>query len=874
MNTLHFQHPHLLAFLWVPLLVVIALALQRRRRRLPGAFASPEMLPRLAPPTPLGRYHLQAVLIAIGLTAAWIALARPIWGEQEVTVIRQGRDILVLLDVSRSMLARDVGPNRLARAKADLLDLLATLSGDRIGLMAFRGRAVLLCPLTTDYAFFRSVLDSASPASAPAGPTDIGHALDKALEHLQSQPAAAGQTILLLTDGEDLAGRAEEAARRLREAGIPLFAVGYGTPAGETIPGEGESPLTYQGETVRTRLESQKLKRLADATGGAYWPIGAFHSNLGSLYHAHLRRSAARDYEETVVRRGIERFEWFLLPALLAFLAAAALSPGRPLLRQSVWTLLLITLMAAPRGLYAATNAPPPSPLRLLQEAERHHRAGRPLEAARLYEQAASNLTGRLQAIAEFNAGCSFLAASRPDEAARLFSRRALSPDPRHLPFQYNLGCALLDMAETLKGWETNAALAQVRAGRWKEAAIALQSAALSEASYGTNAITANLAYAASNALAAEAEARAIARLERFGSRPADQLAHHLLNEQRAIQNDIRQALQEPLPQRLNRFDQAGRRQQELAELIPLLEHSLSHAPAGQSDPQTLARLQQHLQAVENAMREAAERLENGDPSAESQLAPIEKGLYALWKALAPYPALLQEDIRVQSNLVNAARSTTPEDSSALSDADGASLQREAQTLTHLFRDRFTEAVPEGGLPSPPDAHSDTSPTGGAPATITAETRARILALAEEAEQLQGDAATAWEEADRSAAHSLGDESLRRLLEIQQLLPKETNDTSSATDSQPANSSDESNASQPKPEEEKGQESDSASSPDQSQPSPTPESTPPSSQEEKHPLSDDETRALLERALLREKEYLDDKARRMQVSPSLGDRDW
>jgi len=130
--------------------------------------------------------------------------------------MQRGRDLIIALDVSRSMLAQDVHPNRLQRAKADIQDLLRELRGDRAALIAFRGKAVQLCPLTTDYAYLEQALAEVSPESAPRGETDIGDAVTKALEAFESD-AGAYQAIILISDGEDLAGRIKAAAESARK---------------------------------------------------------------------------------------------------------------------------------------------------------------------------------------------------------------------------------------------------------------------------------------------------------------------------------------------------------------------------------------------------------------------------------------------------------------------------------------------------------------------------------------------------------------------------------------------------------------------------------------------------------------------------------
>lgn len=160
-----------------------------------------------------GLFRVQAALVLAGLLLVVFAAARPQWGHSEQTFQARSRNVVVALDVSRSMLATDVRPNRLERAKADVVDLIDSLEGDRCALVAFRRTGVLLCPLTTDHGFLRAALEGATPDSAPRGETDLGGAIKTALDALD--PAADDHNaILLISDGGDLRGNALEAARR------------------------------------------------------------------------------------------------------------------------------------------------------------------------------------------------------------------------------------------------------------------------------------------------------------------------------------------------------------------------------------------------------------------------------------------------------------------------------------------------------------------------------------------------------------------------------------------------------------------------------------------------------------------------------------
>jgi Ca-activated chloride channel family protein len=262
-----------------------------------------------------------------------LAAARPQWGTREVAVYQRGRDLVIALDVSRSMLARDVHPNRLQRAKADILDLIRELRGDRAALLAFRYKGVLLCPLTTDYAYLRHALDSADVDSAPRGETDIGDAILKALDAFETDDGAH-KAIVLISDGEDLTGQALQAAAKAKERGIPIFTVGLGSPQGAKIPDESaRQPFTrYKGDEVVTRLNNEALHAIAEATGGAYIAVqtaSTASTTLGVLYRDHLRNVTAQDLEETLQRRHVERYQVFLLPSVVLMLAGCFFSRGR-----------------------------------------------------------------------------------------------------------------------------------------------------------------------------------------------------------------------------------------------------------------------------------------------------------------------------------------------------------------------------------------------------------------------------------------------------------------------------------------------------------------------------------------------------------------
>jgi len=276
---------------------------------------------------------LQTACIVVGLFLALFAAARPQWGKSMEKTVTRARNVVIAIDVSRSMLAEDVRPNRLERAKADVADLIDSLAGDRCALVAFRRAGVLVCPLTTDHGYLRNVLERMSPETAPRGETNIGSAIRAALSALD--PAADDHNaIILISDGGDLRGEALQNAEAARKRGIPIFTVGIGDPTKDTtIPAEDGLGVQkkFDGKPVMVKLEESALKAIAEASNGAYVPLataGTAETTLGAIYRQHLRKIAIMEQNEEESRLG-ERYQIFLVPGLVLLLLGAALSKGR-----------------------------------------------------------------------------------------------------------------------------------------------------------------------------------------------------------------------------------------------------------------------------------------------------------------------------------------------------------------------------------------------------------------------------------------------------------------------------------------------------------------------------------------------------------------
>lgn len=317
-----------------------------RRRRL-ARYAAPEFWPSVAGEASAARRRWRMALRLGALGLLILALARPQWGVKERPLIREGSDLMIALDVSNSMLAADIAPSRLERAKEQIRSLLHHLRGDRVGIVAFAGDAFTQCPLTTDYALAARLLDLVGPHSVGAQGTRIGAALDTALAAFE-RAGQGDQAILLVTDGEDHEGKALEAARRAAERGVIIMCVGIGGEEGAPIRlASGDYKSDAQGHKVTTRLDAATLAEIARVTGGkAVVTDRTGQMNLESLYEQihTLRKSEVESLDVILME---DRFQWPLALAIALLLAELALGERR--LRAREWIAAWGELAARPK---------------------------------------------------------------------------------------------------------------------------------------------------------------------------------------------------------------------------------------------------------------------------------------------------------------------------------------------------------------------------------------------------------------------------------------------------------------------------------------------------------------------------------------------
>ena len=333
----HFAEPR---WLWLAVLAPLLLAALQRysdwaRRKQLAQIAAPHFVEELTRSASPVRRALKQVLLVLAAAGVGLALARPQWGEQAEVSHSFGQDILFIMDCSRSMLASDVAPNRLQRARLAILDYVQRHGHGRVGLVAFAGQAFLQCPLTFDYGAFQDALMAIDDKTIPVPGTDVGRALDEAVRAMDKTQRP--KLLVLLTDGEDLEKGGVRTAEALAKEGVVVFTVGVGTAAGAEIQmlneqGKLELVRDSRGETVRSRLDEPTLRAIAQVTHGAYYPLGPLGEGLAKVRLA-LENLSAASAGAPARKLGVDRFHW-PVAGVLALLVVESLIGTRRRLRE------------------------------------------------------------------------------------------------------------------------------------------------------------------------------------------------------------------------------------------------------------------------------------------------------------------------------------------------------------------------------------------------------------------------------------------------------------------------------------------------------------------------------------------------------------
>ena len=326
-----FAHVELLFLVWaLPVLLLLVWHAHKRRRAILSRYASVQALASIVPGTAPGRRIVKSILLLLALASLVVALAGPQYGYTWQTIERKGVSLVVALDCSKSMLASDIKPDRLERAKREIMDLLGMLQGDKVGLVAFAGTAFLQCPLTLDYSAFNIFLDALSPDFLPVGGTDLAGAINTSVKAF-SEKDGSDKAVILITDGESTTPGVIDAAKAAAKDNIKVFCIGVGSPEGAPVPdGEGGFAKDASGNTVHTRLDEDMLKKVAAITGGSYVRSVTGDMDLDTIYKQQIRSTMKSSTLETNRRKiYTDRYQWFLGLAVFFLLLELLLPASR-----------------------------------------------------------------------------------------------------------------------------------------------------------------------------------------------------------------------------------------------------------------------------------------------------------------------------------------------------------------------------------------------------------------------------------------------------------------------------------------------------------------------------------------------------------------
>ena len=328
---MRFAHPEILYALGlIPLFLVFYAVVFYYKARAFARFGNRELLLKLTRTTSFRRQRVKAGLMIAGFACCIVALARPQMGTRTEIVKREGLEIIVAMDVSNSMLAEDVPPNRLQRAKHAVESMLGKFQGDRVGLVVFAGSAFLQCPLTSDYSAVRLLLsgvDTETVSTQGTSITDAMHTAMKAFRESQQEQ----KIMILLTDGEDHEGKPVEAARDAVDQNIRVYPIGIGTSFGEPIPiknARGKMSGHKRDETgavVMSRLDEATLEKIASITGGKYYRSTLEERELDQIY-TDISELEKAEFEAKEVTHYEERYQLILLCGLVLLSLEALLT--------------------------------------------------------------------------------------------------------------------------------------------------------------------------------------------------------------------------------------------------------------------------------------------------------------------------------------------------------------------------------------------------------------------------------------------------------------------------------------------------------------------------------------------------------------------
>jgi Ca-activated chloride channel family protein len=458
---MRFGNPSLLwALLLVPVLGLwLAAGLARRRRAL-SAFADEPILSRLVQAARFEKLVIKSIALVVAAAFILAAAARPQWGSTLEQVARKGVDVLVAIDISESMMAEDLKPSRLGKAREEASRLLDRLKGDRVGLLAFAGSGGVLCPLTLDYNAVRIFLDSLTPDMISYPGTSLGEAMKTALRTFGSEERKF-KVVVLFSDGEEQVDpqEVERVAGEAAASGLVIHTIGTGTPSGDPIPVRDRDARIVEykkdasGRVVTTRLDETLLARIAQITGGSYYPATAAESEMDRVAEA-ISGMDKKEMQAKLMTQYEERYQVPLAIGVAALLAESLLSARRRVRRgvKSGARARAASLVIAATAMVSAASAASASgvaanplwaeaPAGLVAEGNRLYQEGHLAEALEAYRRA-QQLAPDSQAV-HYNIGNALFKQGEYERAYDEY-RQAFSAKERELAewSRYNAGNA------------------------------------------------------------------------------------------------------------------------------------------------------------------------------------------------------------------------------------------------------------------------------------------------------------------------------------------------------------------------------------------------------------------------------------------------
>jgi Ca-activated chloride channel homolog len=433
----------------LPLLALLYARAERRSAIKLREFVSPRLLPQLAGNVDRVRRAIRFAFVLLALALAIIALAKPRWGYIYEDVKRRGLDLLFAVDTSRSMLSNDVAPNRLERVKLAAQDLITELQGDRAGLIAFAGRAFLQAPLTIDYDAAVESINDLDTKTIPEGGTNISEAIALATQTF-GKSAMGNRALIIFTDGEELSGDAVNEAKKAADAGVKILTIGVGTVQGSLIPvegkGEGGFVKDAKGQVVKSKLDENRLREIAQATGGMYLHLESGPQTMRQLYTEGLSKLKAAEIDARLSSRPIERYEWPLAGAIVALIASLFINdrkrvqpPRRPPVKPEV-------LVAASLLFVAVAEVNAVSGIDLYNKGQYED------AYAQFQKDLQHNINPADLPKMQFDAGVAAYKLRNYDKALEAFSQSLVDRSPRlQEKSRYNLGRTLEDRADFSK---------------------------------------------------------------------------------------------------------------------------------------------------------------------------------------------------------------------------------------------------------------------------------------------------------------------------------------------------------------------------------------------------------------------------------------